>query len=82
MELESLLQKKIEVFSYPHGDFNIETLEILKDLGIKKAATVAGGLIGKGDCLLVPRNIVLDQDINSFKRFVNRCFCVYSEVRD
>lgn len=81
-KLESLLQKKIEFFSYPHGDFNASTLKILKDLGIKKAATVAGGIAGTGNNFLIPRNIVLDQDLESFKKFIKRCFCVYSEVRN
>lgn len=80
--LEKLLNRRVTSFSYPLGDYDEATIEILRSIGISKAFTVAGGLVGKGDELRIPRNIVLDQDIDSFKNFIKRCFCVYSEVRD
>ena len=48
-ELESLLNKKVDLFSYPFGDFNAYSLESLKKVGFRKAATVAGGLAGTGN---------------------------------
>ena len=79
--LKRLLGKEIELFSYPLGDYNAKTIEILKKLGIRKAATVSGGLAGTGDTYKIPRNAVRNWDMDGFKRFIERCFCVYAEVR-
>lgn len=79
--LKKIVGKEIEAFSYPLGDYNAKTIEILKKLGIKKAATVSGGLAGTGDMHRIPRNVVRNWDIDGFKRFIERCFCVYAEVR-
>ena len=37
--LEEILNEAIISFSYPHGDYNSETIEILKECGFKNAVT-------------------------------------------
>jgi len=60
MQLENLINKKVEHFSYPYGSYNAETLEILKKLGFKTAALNLGDKVRKGRPLLqlYRRNIV------------------------
>jgi peptidoglycan/xylan/chitin deacetylase (PgdA/CDA1 family) len=42
-EIESRLNKKAEVFCYPHGKYDDEVIKILKDLGFKAAVTTRFG---------------------------------------
>lgn len=81
-KLKKVTGHKIDLFSYPLGDYNATTIDILKNVGIRKSATVSGGLSGTGDLYRIPRNVVRNQSLDNFKRFVKRCFCVYAEVRE
>lgn len=58
-QLEQITGKRIEHFAYPHGDFNGDTLAILKELGIKTAVKVNGGFVRRGQSNLeIPRMII------------------------
>lgn len=70
--LESLLNRKIETFSYPfgskHADFDEETIQICKTAGIKKAASTIPGIWTRqcGD-YAIPRNVVRNWGVSAFQ---------------
>lgn len=78
-DLEELLGCEINMFSYPFGslgnDFNKETEEICKRVGIKKAATTTPGLwiSGMGD-YDIPRNCIKDWGIYEFETKIREIF--------
>lgn len=76
--LEDIIGRELSVFSYPFGDYNEETLSILKDCGIKKACTVAGGLYSRNDFFRIPRNKVLNVNGREFEKFMEKCYCIYA----
>lgn len=41
-DLESIIGKKISHFAFPYGDYNRQTLRIVKDLGFETAVTTSG----------------------------------------
>lgn len=71
--LESIIKKKITLFSYPFGklieDFNKDTIEICKKYGILKAVSTESAI---WDCLVdpyqIPRMIVRDWGIEKFEK--------------
>lgn len=69
-DLESLLERKIEVFSYPFGskdDYDKTTIEICKNEQIRKvAANVPGLWNSQCDEYQVPRNIVRNWSIDEY----------------
>lgn len=52
-ELEALLGHPIRHFSYPHGDYNADTLKIINDCHFVSALRAWGGTIRKGDATLL-----------------------------
>jgi peptidoglycan/xylan/chitin deacetylase (PgdA/CDA1 family) len=51
-DLEALLQKSVESFAYPYGDFNDQIIELVKICGFKAARTVhTGNTHGEEDLL-------------------------------
>lgn len=42
MEIEGLVGKPVEHFAYPHGDYDSQTVEILRRLGFRTAVTCSG----------------------------------------
>ncbi len=79
--LEELLGKTMKCFSYPYGDYNGDTIGILKEFGFEKAATVSGGLAGSGDLMRIPRNVVRDSEFDDFKRWFISLWCIFAEER-
>lgn len=56
LELETLLGHPIKHFSYPHGAYNNETLDIVKDNGFRSALCAWGGAVRQDVApLLLPR---------------------------
>ena len=47
--LEEILGHPIKHFSYPHGDYNTATLQVVKDAGFSSALKAWGGNIREGD---------------------------------
>ncbi len=78
--LEKIIKRELVLFSYPFGYFNDTTVRILQESGFRKSATVAGGLAGTKDPFRIPRNVVRDWKISEFQRFMQRNWCVFSEV--
>ena len=62
--LQGLLGHKIEDFAYPYGDFNDETLDVLRQVGIKRAVVAWGGAVRKdikGKAFKIPRLLVTEE---------------------
>lgn len=56
LELETLLGHSIKHFSYPHGAYNDETVDIVKDNGFRSALCAWGGAVRQDVApLLLPR---------------------------
>lgn len=77
--LEKLLQRKIEMFSYPFGvegiDFNEDTIAVCKEAGIKKAASTNAGLwIEELDPYKIPRNGIRNWGLYEFKAKIDTLF--------
>ena len=55
--LEEMLGHSINHFSYPHGDYNATTVQMVKEIGFTSALKAWGGTIRKGDVqmLEIPR---------------------------
>ncbi len=70
--METLLNQKVDIFSYPFGakgaDYNEDTIQICKEAGIKKAASTIPG-IWSGECSAyeIPRNVVRNWGISEFQ---------------
>lgn len=76
-QLEQIISKKVEVFSYPFGtvgvDFNDYTLDLLRKYGIKKAATTSQEVCHiENDRLCIPRCEVKDWDEAQFAKEIDR----------
>lgn len=75
--LEEIIGKVVSVLSYPFGDYNEETIAILKECDIKKAFTVTGGLSFGSGGFEIPRNKVPDTDSKGLERIMRKCRCLY-----
>lgn len=73
--LESLLQKPVETFAYPNGDFAADTLAAVGAAGFKTACTTRPGVITGGeDPLVLPRCAVNDYGVDTFAEKVAEWF--------
>lgn len=67
-ELQKILNRPIQDFAYPHGDYSSQTIEILSDLGFKSAVTVQQKLFQPGcDPMQLPRFGVKNLDGQQFE---------------
>ncbi len=74
-KIQSVIGKKVDIFSYPfggRGDYNDYTIDVMKRLGIRKAATTEAGIITNLDPYRIPRITIKDCDLESFKNKVCR----------
>ncbi|MCS4432858.1 polysaccharide deacetylase family protein [Aquiflexum gelatinilyticum] len=71
--LEQLLGKEIISFSYPHGDFNQETIDILKETGFLNALTCMSNYAQEAKSVYeIPRKyITYFDDIDGFRIKLN-----------
>ncbi|WP_186759615.1 polysaccharide deacetylase family protein [Planococcus sp. CPCC 101016] len=61
--LNSLTGKRINVFAYPYGAYNADTLSVLENLGFKGAFTIEGGIsTDKDNRYELPRFMILNGD--------------------
>lgn len=70
--LEALLHKEIDMFSYPFGgkgvDYDEDTIQICKQVGIKKAAaTIPGVWESESSNYEIPRNVVRNWGMSEFE---------------
>jgi peptidoglycan/xylan/chitin deacetylase (PgdA/CDA1 family) len=67
-KLEDIIGKRVDIFSYPYGDFSTETAGIVAAAGFVSALTTDEIVVGKGaNPLLLGRFGVGDWDGDSFK---------------
>jgi peptidoglycan/xylan/chitin deacetylase (PgdA/CDA1 family) len=67
--LEDLLGNPITSFSYPHGDYTIETMTLVRDAGFSCAcSTISGGVLLNTDHFQLPRLQVSDWDGEEFEK--------------
>lgn len=57
--LEQILGKKIDSFSYPHGDYNTETIRMVKESGFTNALTCKSGFAQDAQSIFeIPRKYI------------------------
>jgi peptidoglycan/xylan/chitin deacetylase (PgdA/CDA1 family) len=74
--LEGMLNKRVDLFSYPYGGngtFDSITAGLVRDAGFSIACTTAGGLARpEDDRFALPRNLVGDWDGRTFEQWLER----------
>lgn len=75
--LETLLQRKIDMFSYPFGgkkvDYNDDTIQICKQSGINKAASTTPGIwTAKCSNYEIPRNVIRNWGADEFQYMIDK----------
>ncbi len=70
--LKELTGKTTNVFAYPYGNYNADTISILKELGLKGAFKVGGGIsTDQSDRYELPRIMILqNHTLDDFIRMV------------
>lgn len=70
--LKELTGREANVFAYPYGNYNADTISVLKELGFKGAFKVGGGLsTDESDRYELPRIMILqNHTLNDFIRMV------------
>jgi peptidoglycan/xylan/chitin deacetylase (PgdA/CDA1 family) len=65
--LERIIKSSVLTMAYPHGAFNADTLQAVRDIGIQVACTTKESFVEKGDdCLKLPRFGVGNWDLDTF----------------
>ncbi|HYM22732.1 MAG TPA: trifunctional glycosyltransferase/class I SAM-dependent methyltransferase/polysaccharide deacetylase [Vicinamibacterales bacterium] len=65
--LERALEQQVHLFSYPYGDFDGETVAVVREAGYRAAVTVESGVVAPGcNRLLLPRHEVTARDRAAF----------------
>jgi peptidoglycan/xylan/chitin deacetylase (PgdA/CDA1 family) len=73
--LEQVLGRRIDLFSYPYGDFDAETVALVAEAGYRAAMTVESGLVAAGgNRLLIPRYEITRRDHATFSDRVLELF--------
>jgi peptidoglycan/xylan/chitin deacetylase (PgdA/CDA1 family) len=79
--LEDLLGLPVSHFAYPHGEYNSETVALVKETGFQSACTVVTNSIYRGaNPFLLPRFDVRDWDGDEFSRRLSEWFRTGKEV--
>ena len=74
--LEKIISKSVTSFSYPHGDYNDSTVNLVQRLGMANACSVNPQLMQKdSDPYLLPRFMVMDWDGAEFERKLSGWLC-------
>lgn len=60
-DLESLLGHPVVHFSYPHGSYNTDAVDIVEECGFRSALMAWGGVIRRGDDPLLLHRTILKQ---------------------
>jgi peptidoglycan/xylan/chitin deacetylase (PgdA/CDA1 family) len=75
IRLERLLERSVDLFSYPYGDFDADLRTIAAEARFRAAVTVEGGLVSAGtNRLLLPRNEVTARHHGGFALFLQEVF--------
>jgi peptidoglycan/xylan/chitin deacetylase (PgdA/CDA1 family) len=71
--LENLLNRQVSSFSYPHGDYSLDTVSLLKELKFNNACTVASKPVERSDSpYLLPRFSIFNWAGTEFERNLKR----------
>jgi peptidoglycan/xylan/chitin deacetylase (PgdA/CDA1 family) len=71
--LEQLLGKEIDSFSYPHGDYNNETIKLVQESGFTSALTCNYGILsGTHSIFEIPRKYITYYD--NIDGFISKLF--------
>lgn len=61
--LENLLGHEVEDYAFPYGNYNVQTLTLLREIGIKRAVAAWGGIVRKNTperILNIPRILITE----------------------
>ncbi|TAN02316.1 MAG: hypothetical protein EPN39_00025 [Chitinophagaceae bacterium] len=73
--LENILKKPVHSFAYPHGEYNEDTLSIIKGTGIKYACTTDWGAIyPDANPGILPRILVRNMNVSYLKQQLHYLF--------
>lgn len=78
-ELEQILGRTVDIFSYPLGDYNSGIIDILRKTSFKKAATIANGLWHDQSEYEIPRNMVMNSNVHEFEQFMRCTWVMYND---
>jgi peptidoglycan/xylan/chitin deacetylase (PgdA/CDA1 family) len=74
-QLEEIFGHAIESFAYPHGNYNSETSEIVRQAGFTCACTTSANIVGKNsDRFQLPRFAVGNWDGDEFAKQLSKWF--------
>jgi peptidoglycan/xylan/chitin deacetylase (PgdA/CDA1 family) len=75
VQLEEIFGHSIESFAYPHGNYNSQTSEIVRQAGFTCACTTNANIVGKNsDRFQLPRFAVENWDGEEFAKQLSRWF--------
>lgn len=60
-DLESLLGRPVDHFSYPHGSYNEDAIDVVEECGFRTALMAWGGVVRKGDFPFLLHRVELRQ---------------------
>jgi peptidoglycan/xylan/chitin deacetylase (PgdA/CDA1 family)/glycosyltransferase involved in cell wall biosynthesis/SAM-dependent methyltransferase len=73
--LERLLRRRVDLFAYPYGELDADTLAVVRDAGFRGAVTVQPGMVVAGtNRLLLPRHEINPRDGATFSAQMRRLF--------
>jgi peptidoglycan/xylan/chitin deacetylase (PgdA/CDA1 family) len=73
--LEQIIGHPVKSFAYPHGDYTLTTVGMVREAGFACACSVlAGSVRGRTDRFQLPRVVVQDWDGEEFARRLSRWF--------
>jgi peptidoglycan/xylan/chitin deacetylase (PgdA/CDA1 family) len=73
--LERLLERPVDLFSYPYGDFDVDSRTIAAEAGFRAAVTIEDGRVSAGtNRLLFPRYEVTPRRHEGFALFLREVF--------
>lgn len=77
--IENIIGKSINTFSYPHGSFNTNTIEIAKQLGYQSAASSIKGFNNKSTnkFMLKRSEIIASDNISELSKKINGFYDFY-----
>lgn len=82
-KLENIIDKEVNVFSYPYGgkfDYTKDTISLLKEMGFKKAVANWRGIVNKDtDLYQIPRTKMYDGSLQVCAREIRGSYCMYGD---
>lgn len=75
LQLEAATGKRVVSFAYPHGEYNADTVSLMKGHGIRQACTTDGGAVyTRTDRLTLPRILVRNTGAAFLEKQLNNLF--------